>query len=506
MPIWIPPVERRRFKGLDMAHKTKATMPGRQCSTENKQQDQHTRPVAGGQRSGNAIFSASGTAPTAQLNHNLLISKQSSNLSLVSSKIVGCILSVGGTALQHTQYFPQWGECEPVAHTLFLRPSLGGVQILPLRSPVLARSNYHQGFKIRAGVQNLRSPVLGRSNIECRGQRNFAPAVFTHDFVDLTYTKNVGQTPDLAFAQPFGSTREFIIDFKLERTLNQVCSARSNSAVYISSFLSMPYTAIKSIASFSFSGSLRLGGVKIPFIFRLIRAFLCLHKTPFSPAAQLHFMTKGPVSLDTDTMYTSIPELLVAKNSNFILTFHVVELDQLLDSIPSFCNFSRQASLTHELNWPCPAAALICSSRSSSKRMIFLVLFERSVLFLPLLSCIGSYHYVSVRFVGMNHSICEYHKKQRPVVLVTHTGRLTKPLIGVTVMADKQHTQTRQEFIRPKHVNHAEKAIAQIVHAKAILALIASQDTNSAAVENALEAVTEMLERAEEELAEVRHA
>lgn len=73
-------------------------------------------------------------------------------------------------------------------------------------------------------------------------------------------------------------------------------------------------------------------------------------------------------------------------------------------------------------------------------------------------------------------------------------------------MADLQHTQTRQEFIRPKHVNHAEKAIAQIVHAKAILALIASQDTNSTAVENALEAITEMLERAEEELAEVRHA
>lgn len=157
-------------------------MPGRQCSTENKQQDQHTRPVAGGQRSGNAIFSASGTALTAQLNHNILISKQSSNLSLVSSKIVGCILSVGGTALQHTQYFPQWGECEPVAHTLFLRTSLGCVQILLLCSP-----------------------VLGRSNIECRGQRNFAPAVFTHDFVDLTYTKNVGQTPDLAFAQPFDS-------------------------------------------------------------------------------------------------------------------------------------------------------------------------------------------------------------------------------------------------------------------------------------------------------------
>lgn len=32
-----------------MAHKTKAAMPGRQCSTENREQNQQTRPVAGGQ-------------------------------------------------------------------------------------------------------------------------------------------------------------------------------------------------------------------------------------------------------------------------------------------------------------------------------------------------------------------------------------------------------------------------------------------------------------------------
>lgn len=55
------------------------------------------------------------------------------------------------------------------------------------------------------------------------------------------------------------------------------------------------------------------------------------------------------------------------------------------------------------------------------------------------------------------------------------------------------------------HLNHTEEAITQIVHAKAIITLIASQDTNNAAVENALEAVTEMLERAEAELAEVTH-
>ncbi|WP_407208304.1 host cell division inhibitor Icd-like protein [Citrobacter freundii] len=166
-----------------MLDKTKATMPGRQCSTENREQDQHTRPVAGGQSLSAPEITR--TAPLARFTPVLAFTtRRGTALQHTQSpefsgdailKIVGCILIT-------RQYFPQWGECEPVAHTLFLRTSLGCVQILLLCSP-----------------------VLGRSNIECRGQRNFAPAVFTHDFVDLTYTKNVGQTPDLAFAQPFGS-------------------------------------------------------------------------------------------------------------------------------------------------------------------------------------------------------------------------------------------------------------------------------------------------------------
>lgn len=73
-----------------MAQKTKATMPGRQCSTENREQNQHTRPVAGGQSMSQRNFAPSdfiqfctlGTAALAQLVR---------------------------TALQHTQYFPQWG-------------------------------------------------------------------------------------------------------------------------------------------------------------------------------------------------------------------------------------------------------------------------------------------------------------------------------------------------------------------------------------------------------------
>lgn len=98
-----------------MTHKTKATMPGRQCSTENREQNQHTRPVAGGQSMSQRNFAPSdfiqfctlGTAALAQLVR---------------------------TALQHTQYFPQWGECEPVAGTLILR-TLFGVAQMQLGTP-----------------------------------------------------------------------------------------------------------------------------------------------------------------------------------------------------------------------------------------------------------------------------------------------------------------------------------------------------------------------------------
>ena len=171
-----------------MAQKTKATMPGRQCSTENREQNQHTRPAAGGQSL--SAPEITGTAPLARFTPVLAFTPrrgtalqhtQSPEFSVATiSQIVGCILNI-------RQYVPQWGECEPVAHTLFLRTALGCVQILPLCSPVLANSN-----------------------IECRGQRNFTSAVFTHDFVDLTYTKNVGQTPDLESALPSGSSLVFL--------------------------------------------------------------------------------------------------------------------------------------------------------------------------------------------------------------------------------------------------------------------------------------------------------
>lgn len=143
-------------------NKTKAALQSCQCHYEKPKQIKHTRPVAGGQRSSDVILIASGTAPTAQLNHNILISKQSSNLSLVSSKIVGCILSVGGTALQHTQYFTQWGEFEPMSHTIFLHTSFRVAQMQLGTSPQLW-GNSDAWYQLFGSMPCLRNSDLANS-------------------------------------------------------------------------------------------------------------------------------------------------------------------------------------------------------------------------------------------------------------------------------------------------------------------------------------------------------
>ncbi len=179
--------------------------------------------------------------------------------------------------------------------------------------------------------------------------------------------------------------------------------------------------------------------------------------------------------------------------------------DQPLGSISWRSSFSRHASLTQELNLPDPAAVSICSKSSSSNRMFLAVLFKRSKLRLVLFSCINSQplgsmplDWSSLRstrliqvasvlspsclatssncclkssckriwYWGERFSLCvdmvitisyillhgndhvsfRFHTKQRPAVLATHTGRLTKPLVEVTVMAVNKHTQTRPKY------------------------------------------------------------
>ncbi|CDL81321.1 hypothetical protein XCR1_1580007 [Xenorhabdus cabanillasii JM26] len=121
-------------------------------------------------------------------------------------------------------------------------------------------------------------------------------------------------------------------------------------------------------------------------------------------------------------------------------------LVQILGFIPKVRSFSRQASLTHELKLPLSATPSICSSRTSSKRIVRRVLLFRSYGFLLFSSCIGSNRYGSLLNGGANHYKDEYHKKAMPRSGGTLSRHLTKPLVEVTIMAVQQHTQTRLKF------------------------------------------------------------
>lgn len=87
---------------------------------------------------------------------------------------------------------------------------------------------------------------------------------------------------------------------------------------------------------------------------------------------------------------------------------------QPFGSMPSFRNLSRQESFTHELKFPFPAMASICSSNESSKRIIFIVLPERSNARLSLFSCIGKYHWCNVYVSGIYHYIAIYQNSEAP--------------------------------------------------------------------------------------------
>ncbi|GEM_PF-644907 len=98
--------------------------------------------------------------------------------------------------------------------------------------------------------------------------------------------------------------------------------------------------------------------------------------------------------------------------------------DQPFGSIPSCCKRWRHASLTHELNWPCPAAFSICSNSSSSNRMFFIVLPERSNLCLVFFSCIGRYRGCKLDFDGTYRQFQKQHK----IAKLGSGGTLTEPL------------------------------------------------------------------------------
>ena len=83
------------------------------------------------------------------------------------------------------------------------------------------------------------------------------------------------------------------------------------------------------------------------------------------------------------------------------------------------------------------ACWLICSNRSSSKRICFIVLFERSKSFFSFFSCIGNYQCDRLDYSGSYHCIRNYLKKAIPQSTDPTLRDLTTiTLIEVMIMAN----------------------------------------------------------------------
>lgn len=128
--------------------------------------------------------------------------------------------------------------------------------------------------------------------------------------------------------------------------------------------------------------------------------------------------------------------------SNGQLTFEPTDLIQPFGSMPRDCSSLRRVrfiQVARDVSPSCFATSSSWARKSSGKRIWYCG---------DLFSCCvdmvvtGAYYHLH----GNDHCNYSCHTKQRPEVFAALTRRLTKPLIGVTVMAESQHTQTRPEF------------------------------------------------------------
>ncbi len=117
---------------------------------------------------------------------------------------------------------------------------------------------------------------------------------------------------------------------------------------------------------------------------------------------------------------------------------------QFLGLTPNLSSSLRQAVLTHALNEVSAEAVLICSNRSSSKRICFIVLPERSNAFFSFFSCIGNYHgYNDYEYGNYRDTITQWllTKKAMPRSALTLTGHLiTNDSLIIEVTMSKHNT------------------------------------------------------------------
>lgn len=124
---------------------------------------------------------------------------------------------------------------------------------------------------------------------------------------------------------------------------------------------------------------------------------------------------------------------------------------QPFGSMPRCCSSFRMIRFIHAANDSSPScrcASSIAVLSSASNRNWKGWLPRRAPFCVDIIMTPNYHIYVSL------HVTSKVMIKQRPVVLPTHTGRLTKPLIEVAIMAVKQHTtpQTGRDSLTPNFI------------------------------------------------------
>lgn len=234
----------------------------------------------------------------------------------------------------------------------------------------------------------------------------------------------------------------FLIFFS--RFLNSFLSS-SSSAFNALYFSGIPFNFIAEMANCSSFASLRSGG-KIESGLSVISAAVCLQSTV---AGQSHVIPICPAISNTTTSYRSVLLLLSAENLYSIVFLRsgacsLIAYAQPFCSISRCCNSFRTIRLSQAERVASPssciAASIASSSAGSTRKAICLLPF--GIFMFDMCLTLGVIFVVSRNVHHMSYTC----KARSPAVLPALTGLLTKPLIGVTVMAGSQHTQTHPEF------------------------------------------------------------
>lgn len=332
-----------------------------------------------------------------------------------------------------------------------------------LHSPVLARSNYHRGLQIRAGVQDLCSPVWGRSNpletASCNypiSNRETGSSVILHNSIRVAQNLlrrnshaqiKVGDMPSsnncvrLTYGhrdkhEQYSGSVQNNVKRGSEVATNNVESCEDNQP--------------------SLRGEVqRLCGS--------LRPAQNLQVTKSHPQNSSGVAQNGPVII----VAVNYKAFFVQKPTYEIFVGHSITGSnpvQLSDSDLAFLRCRRLISPFTAVTMNCafvsPSSRLLSKSATTScgKRALsccdLLLVEPVAITESPCARCDSVYaKKIIVKGLKCDSLACSFKNKgaihlvsAKPGSASTLTGPLTKPLVEVTVMAELQHTQTRPKY------------------------------------------------------------